>query len=300
MRLKDFGYEEVEGAPSEPSFVKFYDGEKRIGSARWWPRGWRNAAAYDRSNRGKVCCWRSGSKKQTHLCGCRLPTPGRAPCGSSLCWKIPTRTGGGRQKSKCPCRSKGCGASVCTNTDCLKDDCMCGGPDCGKGFGRKLLSRFSCRAFCSDLTNAKIDEFLGYSSKQLRAHLLASYPGNPEETIEKWADGRLQVEHIEPCALIFDRMGPFVDADGNFTEAARHVNRLANLQLMDAYKNNRKSSNFSDVTRRALEERERQLAGFDISTEEGFEDHLDALRVHVITVSEIGAKGGDFHGEKYF
>ena len=120
------------------------------------------------------------------------------------------------------------------------------------------------------------------------------------EPIEKWADGRLQVEHIEPCALVFDRMGPFVDADGNFTEAARYLNRLANLQLMDAYKNNRKSDNFSGVTRRALEERERLLAGFDISTEKGFEDHLDALRVHVITVSEIGAKGGRFRGEKYF
>ena len=61
----------------------------------------------------------------------------------------------------------------------------------------------------------------------------------------------VQVEHIEPCALVFDRMGPFVDADGNFTEAARYLNRLANLQLMDAYKNNQKSDNFSGVTRRA-------------------------------------------------
>ena len=69
---------------------------------------------------------------------------------------------------------------------------------------------------------------------------------------------------------------------------------------MDAYKNNQKSDNFSDVTRRALEQRERLLAGFEISTEEGFGDHLDALRVHVITVSEIGAKGGRFRGEKYF
>jgi len=178
---------------------------------------------------------------------------------------------------------------------------MCGGPDCGKGLGRRLLSNFSCRAFCSDLTNAKIEEFLGYSSKQLRAHLLASYPGNnPEETIEKWADGRLQVEHIEPCALVFERMGPFVDADGNFTEAARYLNRLANLQLMDTVKNNRKSDNFSGVTRRALEERERLLAGCDISTPGGFQKHLDALRVHVITVSEIGAKGGRFRGEEYF
>ena len=69
---------------------------------------------------------------------------------------------------------------------------------------------------------------------------------------------------------------------------------------MDAYKNNRKSDNFSDVTRRALEERERLLAGCDLSTEGGFKKHLDALRVHVITVSEIGAKGGRFRGEKYF
>ena len=50
----------------------------------------------------------------------------------------------------------------------------------------------------------------------------------------------------------------------------------------------------------ALEERERLLAGCDISTEVGFKKHLDALRVHVITVSEIGAKDGRFRGEKYF
>ena len=88
----------------------------------------------------------------------------------------------------------------------------------------------------------------------------------------------------------------------DWPEAARYLNRLANLQLMDAYKNNRKSDNFSDVTRRALEERERLLAGCDISTEEGFKKHLDALDVHVnlSSVSEIGAKGGRFHGEKYF
>ena len=117
-----------------------------------------------------------------------------------------------------------------------------------------------------------------------------------------WAEGKLQVEHIEPCALVFDRMGPFVDADGNFTEAARYLNRLANLQLMDAYKNNRKNNNFSVVTRRALEERERVLAGCDISTEEGFKKHLKALDVHVnlSSVFEIGAKDGKFHNEKYF
>ena len=69
---------------------------------------------------------------------------------------------------------------------------------------------------------------------------------------------------------------------------------------MDAYKNNRKGDNFSGVTRRALEERERLLAGCDLSTEVGFKKHLDALRVHVITVSEIGAKDGLFRGEKYF
>ena len=130
--------------------------------------------------------------------------------------------------------------------------------------------------------------------------MLASYPGDPKETIRKWADGELQVEHIEPCALVFERKGPFVDADGNFTEAARYLNRLANLQLMDAHKNNVKDANFSGTTRRALEERERLLAGCDISTKAGFKKHLDALRVHVITVSEIGAKDGLFRGEKYF
>ena len=83
-------------------------------------------------------------------------------------------------------------------------------------------------------------------------------------------------------------------------EAARYLNRLANLQLMDAHKNNVKDANFSGTTRRALEERERLLAGCDISTEVGFKKHLDALHVHVITVSEIGAKGGEFHGEEYF
>ena len=115
-----------------------------------------------------------------------------------------------------------------------------------------------------------------------------------------WAEGKLQVEHIEPCALVFERKGPFVDADGNFTEAARCLNRLANLQLMDTVANAVKDANFSGTTRRALEERERLLAGCDISTKAGFKKHLDALRVHVITVSEIGAKGGRFRGEKYF
>ena len=175
----------------------------------------------------------------------------------------------------------------------------CGGPDCGTALGRRLLARVSWRAFC-DLTSDQIDAVLGYSSKQLRAHLLASYPGKPEVVAKMWAEGKLQVEHIEPCALVFERKGPFVDADGNFTEAARYLNRLANLQLMDTVANAVKDANFSGTTRRALEERERLLAGFDISTEEGFGDHLDALRVHVITVSEIGAKDGLFRGEKYF
>ncbi|CAH0370311.1 unnamed protein product [Pelagomonas calceolata] len=121
-----------------------------------------------------------------------------------------------------------------------------------------------------------------------------------DEVADKWARGELQVEHIEPCALVFKSKGPFVDADGNFTEAARYLNRLANLQLMDAHKNNVKDANFSGVTRRALEERERLLAGCDLSTEVGFKKHLDALRVHVITVSEIGAKDEKFRGEKYF
>ena len=95
-------------------------------------------------------------------------------------------------------------------------------------------------------------------------------------------------------------------AGGATTYSARpdalehYLNRLANLQLMDAHKNNVKDANFSGTTRRALEERERLLAGCDISTEVGFKKHLDALRVHVITVSEIGAKGGEFHGEEYF
>ena len=83
-------------------------------------------------------------------------------------------------------------------------------------------------------------------------------------------------------------------------QAARYLNRLANLQLMDTVANAVKDANFSGTTRRALEERERLLAGCDISTEAGFKKHLDALRVHVITVSEIGAKDGLFHGEKYF
>ena len=70
---------------------------------------------------------------------------------------------------------------------------------------------------------------------------------------------------------------------------------------MDTVANAVKDANFSGTTRRALEDRERRLAGFDISTPGGFGDHLKAVRAHVRAgVFEIGAKDGKFLGEKYF
>ena len=250
---------------------------RRCGTSLCWkwtgrPRRKSKCPCDDEDCGGGRC---DATRRVRSYCSCK-----REGCGGGLCDE---HDGVLRPRSKCPCDDERCGGSRCKTTRRMKSVCYCGAAGCGRGIARKVLNRFSNIAFCAHLTNAEIDQFLGYSAAQLRQYLLATYPGDPEVTAERWARGELQVEHIEPCAHVARTKGAFW-ADGNFTAAAKYVNRLANLQLMETTKNLSKGTDFhtstaSDLARRDEIEREAT----------SFEDRLRLVEEHVAAgYHEIG------------
>ena len=190
------------------------------------------------------------SRVARHVCACKGDG-----CGASLC---PTT---GKPVWSCDCRRRECGAALCDNTKATRRHCKCGDASCGRGVASAILNRFfptkRRRGGGDDfytVSDADAEEFFGIDVNSVIEYLVATFPGSAAETRRLWSLGLLQVDHIEPCALVVERMGPFVEK-GETTDALRYVNRLSNLQLMRAARNASKGDSFPRSTRDALARR---------------------------------------------
>ena len=215
-------------------------------------------------------CPRTGS--QLHRCTCRRPECGNGlcdvssvsrnicdcegdRCGASLCPK--TR----KPEWVCDCRRRECGSALCPRTGTRIGRCKCGDAKCGRQVAAAILNRFFPPArrrgdgydFYT-VSEADAEAFFGMSVDDVLNYLVATYPGSAAETRRLWSLGLLHVDHIEPCALVVERMGPFVEK-GEATEAFKYVNRLENLQLMRGARNSAKCDDFPRSTRDALAQR---------------------------------------------
>lgn len=273
--------DDVGTARLKASFVAYRDGDGSTRLPRATPF---SVSRLDPRDDAKFC-WLSGSRKERGKCNCgQKPLPGYVACGASFCdtFEPPYL------KWDCPCDKLECGASLCPRTKRRFQDCVCGVGRCGSGLARRLLNSFGGKAFLAGMPTADIEAFLGYSAAQLRRYLINTYPGGPEAATRKWEAGELEVEHIEPCAKVFEEQGAFY-VNGVFTNAARYVNRLWNLQLMDAAMNVRKGANFPPSTAVALAARKALFEGLDLSIEEDFDTLVCRVRGHVDEGhSEIG------------